>query len=176
MKFPTIKTNRLIFREITTEDALMLFEIYSDDNAMRYWDTETHKNISTTIQRIQNLSTAWSNNQGVSWGMVLKESNQLIGQFSLHSWNTEFNNAQLGYIISPSYWSNGYGSEALKTIVNFGFSTLGLTTITAEIDPANISSSTILKRFGFKYIKSRKNDYFLNGEYFDTDIYSINNS
>lgn len=176
MSFPAIESERIALRELTESDAMALYEVYSDEQAMRYWDSARHADASITLATVRGLIESWYIPQGVSWGVVLKDSQELIGQFSLHSWNIETMEAQVGYIIHPRYWGKGYGSQALKIAVDFGFSQLRLKTIIAEIDPRNISSAVILEKNGFSVFGCRKNDLIVNGISCDTHVYRRFNS
>jgi ribosomal-protein-alanine N-acetyltransferase len=176
MKFPEIYSERIILRELSESDYSLLFEVYSNKKAMRYWDSETHNDESITLEMVHRMKNAWYKKQGVSWGIILRKSQKLIGQFSIHSWNIEEEKAKLDYIINPNYWSMGYGSEVLNLVVNFGLNELGLKNIIAEIDPNNIPSLTILEKYGFNLIKSIKNDLIINGVYHDTDVYKLDYS
>lgn len=171
MKFKNLESERIILRELTEADAIPLFEVYSDKKAMKYWDSVVHTEIATTTEMILRMRQAWESKHGMSWGLVLKKSHQFIGQFSIHSWNRNSDEAKLGYIINPKFWGLGYGSGALKLVLNFGFKELGLKIIIAEITPENTQSSTMLEKNGFKLIECKKDDLLLNGVYSDTNIY-----
>ena len=176
MSFPTIESQRIILRELIESDVTSLYEVYSNEKAMRHWDSMPHSDVSITLKALHRMVELWYLQQGVSWGVVIKDSQKLIGQCSLHSWNIEQKEAQLGYIINPQYWGNGYGSEVLKIIVNFGLNQLCLNTIIAEIDPNNLTSAAILEKHGFSVSEHRKNDLIVNGIYHDTNIYTLHSS
>jgi len=76
-------------------------------------------------------------------------------------------------IIHPQNWGNGYGGQALKVAINFGFGPLGFNSLVAEIDPNNIRSAAILKRRGFVVAEHRKSDLLVNGISHDTDVYRL---
>ncbi len=172
MKFKNLESKRVILRELTEADSIPLFEVYSDKKAMKYWDSVAHTEIANTTDMICRMRKAWCNKQGLSWALVLKNSQHFIGQFSIHSWDRNSCDAKLGYIINPTFWGFGYGTEVLKLVLDFGFNELCLNRIIAEITPENIQSSTILVKNGFKLIECKKDDLFLNGVYSDTAVYA----
>lgn len=175
MSFPEIESKRITLRELNEDDSASLFEVFSDERAMKYWDSEIHKDIAVTIHGLRHMKSLWYSQQGVSWGILLKQSQEIIGQCSFHSWNIYNKESQLGYIINPKYWGMGLGCEVLRLVVNFGFNELGLKTILAEIDPDNIPSSIILEKNGFILIETKKNDLKTNNVYHDTNIYKLSN-
>jgi len=87
MNFPIIETKKIILRELIEEDSNALFDIYSNKKAMKYWDSEIHNNISVTIEMTRHMIKTWYSQKGISWGIFLKNSQKLVGQFSIHSWN-----------------------------------------------------------------------------------------
>ena len=57
--------------------------------------------------------------------------------------------AELGYVISRKYWSNGFATEAIKLAIRNGFEDLAVERIEAFVDPANIASQRVLEKNGF---------------------------
>lgn len=80
MSFPAIESERIALRELIESDAMALNEVYSDEQAMRYWDSARHADVSITLATVRGLIESWYIPQGVSWGVVLKDSQELIGQ------------------------------------------------------------------------------------------------
>ena len=139
---------------------------------MTYWDTKPHESISVTKHALSNMDNIWLSGQGLSWGIILKETSQLIGYFGLHSWNK--NETELGYIINPSYWDKGIGSEVLSSVIKFCFHTMNFNTIRAEVDPNNHKSINILIKHGFVFIEEKKNNLLIQDKYYDSNIYELN--
>ena len=173
MKFPALETERLVLRELNANDAEDLFHLLSNKTAMKYWDVSPHENIETTKNSLHKMMAAWNNHDGVAWGIELKDSHQLIGQFSLHSPNKSKKEIQLGYLVHPMHWGNGYGSESLNVAIKYCFDKACIKTILAEVDPNNKSSVRILVKHNFKFKNFRKNDLTLNNKYYDTAVYEL---
>ncbi len=66
-------------------------------------------------------------------GIVLKDTNEMIGIVQLHTKDTLNNNCKIGYIISCKHKNNGYGKETVKEVINFGFKKLHFHRIDADI-------------------------------------------
>jgi [ribosomal protein S5]-alanine N-acetyltransferase len=45
--------------------------------------------------------------------------------------------AKLGFAVAAAHWGHGYALDAARTLLDFGFTTLGLHRITAAIGPDN---------------------------------------
>lgn len=173
MKAPTIESARVALRELKESDLKSLFEIYSNRRAMKYWDTIPHEDISITTNAFHKLKELMEMNQGLSWGITLKETNNIIGHFVLHGWNTTRNQTQLGYIINPEYWGKGLGSETLYSVINFCFIEMSFNSILAEVDPNNLASIAILQKHGFAIKEEKKKDLNINNNFYDTNVYEL---
>ena len=191
MMIPTIETNRMLLRALNIDDVDKLHGIFSNPLAMRYWDTSPHKSLKTTTDALEKLNESYQNEQGISWGIISKETNELIGYFGLHSWNISNDQTKLGYIINPRYWGKGLGNEVLNSIIDYcfngtgfngtgfnetgfnetGFNETGFKSIIAEVDPNNQSSIVILEKNSFILIEEKKNDFKINNNYYDTKVY-----
>lgn len=60
-----------------------------------------------------------------------------------------FRSAYLGYQIGAQWRQRGYMSEGLALAVAYGFRTLGLHRLEANIQPANTASIALVRRLGF---------------------------
>ena len=56
---------------------------------------------------------------------------------------------QLIPVSGQSVLAQGYIQEAGEALIQYGFETLGLRRIEAEIDPANHASAKVLEKLGF---------------------------
>lgn len=57
--------------------------------------------------------------------------------------------AELGYMLFPEFWGQGYGSEIAEYLMRVAESDPELTRVYAIIDPDHIASKKILLRMGF---------------------------
>ena len=64
-------------------------------------------------------------------------------------------------------------SSVLSVLLRFGFETLDLHRIEADVDPRNPASIRLLERLGFKKEGYRRESYILNGEIQDAVDYGL---
>ncbi|MFC0628139.1 GNAT family N-acetyltransferase [Kribbella deserti] len=81
--------------------------------------------------------------------------------------------AKLGYAIAADHWGHGYATEAVRTMLVFGFGTLGLHRVSAAIGPENQSSIAVVKRLGLSYEGRIRHHVRTNGQWRDSLLYSI---
>jgi ribosomal-protein-alanine N-acetyltransferase len=54
----------------------------------------------------------------------------------------------MGYWIGKTYWGRGYGTEAARAVLAYGFDTLGLNRIYAHCLTRNPPSARVLRKIG----------------------------
>lgn len=81
--------------------------------------------------------------------------------------------AEIGYLIAPAHWRKGLVSEALTAVITFAFEEMRLHSIEANINPQNEASRRLLLKHGFVKEAYFKEDYYFNGKFLDSEIYSL---
>lgn len=147
MIFPGLETDRLILRQSILSDAEAIFKIFSDDDVTLYHDLETATNINQAQFLIERRAERFRNKQGIRWGIARKEDNIIIGSCGF-SYGTSFH-AEMGYELAKAHWRKGYMTEALTSIIDFGFKNLELNRIQALVMIENQASIKLLKKLNF---------------------------
>jgi len=81
--------------------------------------------------------------------------------------------AKLGFAISAPHWGHGYALDAARTLIGYGFATLGLHRISAAIGRDNAASIAIVTRLGFTQEGRLRDHVFTNGAWRDSVLYSL---
>ncbi len=171
--FPNLETERLLLREFVKGDAEELFKIRSDERVMKYLDRDPHKSVAESELMIEKMIEIHNNKSGINWIINKKDSLSVIGYIGYWRLIRENLRAEVGYAMKPEYWGNGYMQEALNKVIEFGFKELCLHSIEGNVNPNNLDSIKLLEKFGFKREAYFKEDYFYNGKFLDTAIYSL---
>ncbi|HEX2926258.1 MAG TPA: GNAT family protein, partial [Ruminiclostridium sp.] len=66
----------------------------------------------------------------------------------IHSRNNSGGCGEVGYFLLPAYWGRGYATELADTLLDFGFTRLGLHKISARCNSNNLKSEGIMKKVG----------------------------
>jgi RimJ/RimL family protein N-acetyltransferase len=80
---------------------------------------------------------------------------------------------EIGYSLVPSERGKGYGSEAVKIMVDYLFLSKETMRIQAQTDPRNAASQKVLEKVGFKKEGTLRKNFFMRGEWRDAYVYSI---
>lgn len=97
-----------------------------------------------------------------------------IGAISLESIQKRNKNASFGIIIGDkNYWSKGYGEEASRLILEYGFKQLKLHRVELDVYSYNTRAIGLYKKLGFKKEAVRREHNFYNGKFYDTIIMGL---
>lgn len=172
-RFPVIETPRLILRELTLEDTDTILFLRSDIRTTQYLDRDRMRSIEEARAQIQFLNTSFLKFDSVTWGIELKSETKLIGTIGYHRLDKPHYRAEMGYMLDPFYWRQGYMSEALQAVINFGFNEMHCHTLEAQVNPNNDASIKILEKFNFVREAYFKENYLYNGKFLDSAVYTL---
>ncbi len=167
------KTENLIFRELTTEDKLDIYCLYSDPKVIRLDHSEPFKNMIEAEELIRVFQQSNNSYSSISWGIELRESNKIIGTCGFKNWDRLSHHAEIGGNILSKYWGKGYGTETLKFMMEYGFTKMHLNKICAHTNVKNSSVLKIMPRYGFKQEGMLREHQLLEGVFHDVLILSL---
>ena len=167
--YPEIETERLVLRKISIGDALDIFLLRTHEEALKYIKKPKMNSMDDAIELIKVMNSPGR----IQWGIALKNINKIIGTIGYHKIINDHYRAEIGYMLSPEYWNTGLMSEAISSVINFGFNTMNLHSIEAIIDPCNAASRKILEKFKFNKEAYFKENFFFEGSFFDSELYSL---
>lgn len=171
--FPELETDRLFLMGFEKSDAEEIFKMRSDEKVQKYLDRDLHKSVEESQVMVDGMINSFNNKEAINWIIRRKNTMDVVGYVGY--WRLIKHNvrAEIGYALKPEFWGTGYMSEAFIKVIEFGFNNLCLHSIEANVNPANASSIKLLEKFGFKREAFFREDYFYNGKFLDTAIYSL---
>jgi RimJ/RimL family protein N-acetyltransferase len=102
------------------------------------------------------------------------ESTRPIGSIGLHGINPKDHSASFGIGIGEKdYWGKGYGTEATRLILEYGFQQLNLHRISSSTLDFNERSIKLHLRTGFQEEGWLREAFFRNGRFHDLVIFGI---
>lgn len=108
------------------------------------------------------------NSQRTIFAIIKTENDELIGNCGFNNVNQIHQCAEVGIFIGDEEnRNNGYGSEAMSLLIDFGFNHLNLNNIMLKVFAFNEHAINCYKKAGFKEIGRRRQAYYLRGKYHD---------
>ena len=91
-----------------------------------------------------------------------------IGMCGLHHGRPEDRHAELGIMIGDKdYWSSGYGTDAVSTVVRFGFEQMNLNKVSLGVFDFNERARAVYRKCGFVEEGRAREEYYQDGRYWD---------
>lgn len=144
-----LETQRLLLRDINESHVDDILRIRSNEVINRFVIRKSPKNNYDALQFILTIKERTQNNQTIYLGISFKDQPNLIGTICLWNFSEDRKTAEVGYELLPEYHRQGIMSEALKTVLDFGFNELNLDEILAITNKFNENSKGILLKHDF---------------------------
>jgi ribosomal-protein-alanine N-acetyltransferase len=174
--FPVLTTVRLQLREIVPADVDAIYSLRSDPKVMEFLDRPLAKSRDEAVEFIQKIIQGLQKNEGITWAITVKGDSTLIGTIGYWKVTKEHYRAEIGYLLSPVFQGQGIMHEALMQVIDYGFNQMKIHSIEANVNPANAPSIKLLEKNGFIREAYHRENYYFNGKFLDSAIYSLLNS
>ena len=171
-----IETQRLQLRKYEDRDSADILEYssdtdfwlarnldwaVSDEGVREYW--EGQRDVAATID------AKW-----LSLLVELKSEEKVIGNvgFGVVK-NGEHRQGSVGWLLGRQYQRQGLATEAVRALVTYCFTQLGLHRISARTGSENTRSWRLMERLGMRREAHLKESHTVNGEWCDEYIYAV---
>lgn len=124
--------------------------------------------ITTLIGEKEYLEKSARDTENRNFDIVELNDDKLIGTLGLEHINWVERSAELGIFIGDKdFRSNGYGFEAIKLLLEYGFKYLNLHSIRLSLLAINERAHKCYLKCGFKDTGYSREEIFVNGKYYD---------
>jgi RimJ/RimL family protein N-acetyltransferase len=172
-RLPTLEGARLRLRWLVQEDAVALYQVFSNVEAMRYWSHPPFTRPEQATELVAEIHRCFAARSLFQWGIARRHDDRVVGTCTLSSLDRNNGRAELGYALGWAHWGQGWMAEALTTLIDFACGELGLRRLEADVDPRNERSIRSLERLGFHregYLRER---WVVGGEVQDSALYAL---
>ena len=145
------ETDRLILRNWKLTDSGDVYEYCKSDLVGPNAGWPPHKSTEESKQIIE----MFIKDDDVL-AVVLKSEKKVIGSLGLHKRIPveslgNLNQREIGYVLNPNYWGNGYIPEAVNGLLKIGFEKLDLELIWCSHFEENTRSKRVHQKCGFHF-------------------------
>ena len=172
--FTNIESERLILRQFTMTDLELFFQYRSKPEVAEFqlWESFTEQEASAFIEKYATtrpgIPGEWS-----GLAIELKTTGTLIGDCAMKI-NTEYGaQAEIGFNLSPEYQGQGFATEAVRCLIDYVFSQIGVHRVFAVTDAENTGAANLLKRLGMRQEGHFIQNIWFKGRWGDEDLYAI---
>jgi len=116
-----------------------------------------------SLERQEQVSMAIETTEGVH-----------IGNVGMHAINWKDRHAELGIVIGDKdYWGQGYGADAIRTMLGLAFGEMNLHRVFLRVDVDNVRGVRCYEKAGFQLEGTLRQVVFREGNYHDQHVMSV---
>lgn len=151
MLTPSLETERILLRPLSTSDAETIFAHWtSDPEVARFMRWDLHRSPKDTFDWLTLEERTADSDKNFTWGFVLKETQELFGSGGC-VYSASHQAYELGYNIMRKHWNKGLATEASRAVLEFIVNTFGVRSFYACHASDNTASGKVLEKLGFVY-------------------------
>jgi [ribosomal protein S5]-alanine N-acetyltransferase len=165
---------RLALREFAPADEAALHAIVSDPEVTAHtlWGpnepADTRAFLATAVAQADTPEAR----VGYHLAAVSRTDDSLLGSVILDIDNVAHARAVVGFVFAPQCWGQGFASEALRLMLDFGFGELRLHRIAVHCHPDHQPCARVLEKAGMT-LEGRMRDYkMVRGQWRDSLLYA----
>jgi ribosomal-protein-serine acetyltransferase len=170
----SIRTNRLLLRQLQSSDARHLYEL--TDRSRKHLErwlpwVPSVKSVADSLAFIESTVKQYERNDGFHLGIWMDVS--LVGVIGLHEIDHQNRSTSIGYWLGEEFQGRGYMSETCRAVCIFLFQTSDLNRIWLRTAVGNIKSQNLAERLGFVREGILRKAELLSAGYVDQCSYSL---
>jgi ribosomal-protein-alanine N-acetyltransferase len=168
----TFDSHRLLFRPFQYHDADLIYTYLQEKEIIDNTLSIPYPYEKGMAQEWISMHEQQQHLGDFKFAVVLKAENILIGAIEIVV-NNDFQHGVLGYWLAKPYWNQGYATEALGRIIQFGFEDLDLHKIVGEHFDTNPSSGRVMEKNGMQLEGKLRQHKMKWGEFVNIDMRGI---
>lgn len=169
----TLKGNLIYLRALEPEDLEFVYAIENDESLWELSSTITPYSKFLIKQYLENAHADIYEAKQLRL-VISSINNETLGLIDVFDFDAKNKRAGIGILIKESNNHNkGYGSEALKLLINYCFKNLDLHQLYSNVSETNKASITLFTNQGFKKVGLKKDWIFHNGSYKNEYLFQL---
>ena len=144
---PVFDTPRLCLRPLTAADFDDFFEYAQDTRVSGPGMWSPYPSEDAARENFDHILTLYK--RGLMWwALEDRASGRMIGRCELADYDPEDARADLSYALHADFWGQGLMAEAAQELLRYGFTTLKLNRVGAQVFTDNAGSIRLLEKLG----------------------------
>jgi len=146
-----VETPRLQLRELTVGDAEFILGLLSEPSFLANIGDKGVRNLDDAREFI--LNGPWRRGQKPGYGQFLVELKPDLVPIGVCGllYREKLDVSDVGCAFLPRYWRQGFAFESTSAVLEYGRSTLGISTIVALTAEHNAASIALLAKLGMRF-------------------------
>ncbi|MEL6527977.1 MAG: GNAT family protein [Chloroflexota bacterium] len=132
---------------------------------------DNHTSITDSEEYIDRAMKKYGAFIGLDCGIW--HNGQFCGQVSYNDWIVKRQTGDIGYWLAPPFRGKGIMTKAVRAMLDYGFTALGLHRITLYTAVENTRSTALAKRIGFTHEGVLRRGERIRNTFHDANVFSI---
>ena len=172
--FRDLETPRLRLRKLTSQDTLMYYHrLGSSEEVTKYMLFQPHRAISESVASIEKALRRYEEGRCYRFCIALKQTDELIGVIEPLRFDESTSSCSFAYMLGREFWGQGYGTEALRAVLDFLFGEMEMERVEADHMAENTASGAVMRKAGMVCTGREPAKYEKNGITHDAVCYVI---
>lgn len=169
---PELHTERLLLQQVTGNDQAFVFQGLSHPDVIPFYGVRYHS-LEATKAQMDWYAKSIDADTGGPWKIINRSSGAAMGVIAYYNHQKEHRKAEVGFWLLPAYWHKGFGSEALRAVMQFCQQQKNIHRLEAFVEEGNEASSRLLRQCGFRYEGTMRDCEIKNGTFISLQIYAF---
>jgi len=160
---PILTSERLMLEPATSDDAELLYTLWTMPDVLRYLFDGVTMSREEAVAHLKSYTCQNAEGFGL-WLMHQREDRSFCGEIGLAFSTMQDLDPLMGgeiefqIALHPDAWGKGYGEEALRTVLDYGVTTQGLSHVMGVADAPNKGSRKLQEKMGFVWQREIEGD------------------
>ncbi|MBU2896146.1 MULTISPECIES: GNAT family N-acetyltransferase [Vibrio] len=168
-----IRSERLVMTQLKACDRDLYYFLHSDPEIIALcFDEPSNDELEA---KFEYCLPTWNRESGhwLCLTISILETNEKVGITGL---KVENGVAEVGYLLLPSFYGVGYGTESLKALLHWARMNCDINEFSAVVTEGNIGSERVLEKCGFTLQRIIPNAYQIGDRMYADHCYRIINT
>lgn len=169
------QSKRLIIRPLSSSDVVAIHSLHTKPEVDEFNTLGIPKDFAETEEIVDSWIKKENQTPIEQYTFVIETQNSkdFVGIMALGMSNAKYNKAEIWYKLMPTFWGNGYATEAIKWLLEFAFEELHLHRVEAGCAVDNEGSIRVLEKIGMLKEGRKREVLPLKRGWSDNYIYAI---
>jgi RimJ/RimL family protein N-acetyltransferase len=145
----TLTGDGIILREWRSDDLDDLAEMLDEPDIARWTPMPSPFDVAAGIAYLKRAHLGRTSGQRIQLA-ITEDGGRPLGEVLLFGVDAGLREAELGYLVGARHRRRGLASGSLSLLSSYARSTLKLTRLLLRIDPANVASTAVARRCGYR--------------------------
>ena len=146
-----LETARLVIRLTTKQDLPEIHSMHRIEAVNQYLPYTTWKSYQDAQDWYQRVESRRNKKEAEQYSVSLQNDSRLIGSCIVFGFDASQASVEVGYVLHPDFWGQGYMLEAMQAFIGALQERLNLRQLKASVEEPNVASSKLLKKLGFSH-------------------------